>query len=69
MSGGSDGTCCCGGLEPWPRGWDTQGPLDNATAMMATGPSPFGGHHFSLTWSLMAANAVNGGVADDEMVR
>ena len=55
--------------EPWPRGWDTQGPLDNATAMMATGPSPFGGHPFSLTWSLMAANAVNGGVADDEMVR
>lgn len=38
MSGGSDGTRCHGGLELQPRGWDTQGPLDNATAMVATGP-------------------------------
>ena len=36
-SGGSDGTRWHGGLELRPRGCDTQGPLDNATAMVATG--------------------------------
>ena len=51
MSWGSDGTCCRGALKLQPRGWDAHGPLDSATAMMATGPLLLGGYPFSLTWS------------------
>lgn len=38
MSLGSDGTCCCVGLELRPRGQGTHGPLGGATAIMLTGP-------------------------------